>query len=149
MSKITLSFMERFINNLDTAIKNYVKGKNSNEKGSSITTGTDLDTMKTVGVYYIADDATASNIGNVPLALCGKVLVMDNGNGGYSQFYIPNHSPRIFQRLWWGNAWTDWIELAPKSYVDKFNCPTTTDGTFNLVATVSNGVVTYSWVAQS
>ena len=35
MSKITLSFMERFINNLDTAIKNYVSTKTEGYAKSS------------------------------------------------------------------------------------------------------------------
>lgn len=29
------------------------------------------------------------------------------------------------------------------------SCPTTTDGTYVLKATVSSGAVTYSWVAES
>ena len=117
MSLIDLSFMQRFQNNLDTAIKNYVRGKDLNEKGSPITTGTDLNDMKTTGVYYIADDAIASSLENLPLALCGKVLVSDNGNGGYYQIYFPNHSPRIFMRTYWSSAWSEWQELAQSTSV--------------------------------
>lgn len=109
MSKITLSFMERFMNNLDTAIRNFVASKDTTQQGTAISTNTNLDTFKTEGNYYIPSDTIASSL-NLPIALCGKFLVLNNGNGGYAQFYIPNHSPRLFQRLWWSSAWTDWKE---------------------------------------
>ena len=84
------------------------------EKGTAIATGTNLNDVTTVGVYYIADDTTAGNLANLPLTLCGKVLVSDNGNNGLVQLYMPNHSPRIFQRLFWDNAWSEWIEYSKK-----------------------------------
>lgn len=115
MSKITLAFMQRYQGKLNTAIKNYVKGKTAINKGTAIASGSDLNNMKTVGVYYITDDATAGNIANMPLNLCGKVLISDNGNNGISQIYMPNHSPRLFQRLWWENAWTSWFEYEKKA----------------------------------
>lgn len=79
MSKITLTFMQRFMTNLDTAIKNYVTGKQS-----------DYDT--TIKSYM---------------------------NTNYAKK----------------------TDLLPK-------CPSTTNGTFVLKATVSNGTVTYSWVSE-
>lgn len=117
MSLISLEFMQRFQDNLDTAIKNYVKGKDINEKGSSIVSGTNLNNMKTAGVYYIADDAIASSLENLPLALCGKITVSDNGNGGFYQIYLPNHSPRLFIRTYWSNAWSEWQELTQSTPV--------------------------------
>lgn len=102
--------MERFISNLDTAIRNYVSSKDTTQQGTSISADTNLDTLKTEGNYYIPSDTIASSLTNLPLAVCGKFLVLNNGNGGYAQFYIPNHSPKLYERLWWSNAWTDWKE---------------------------------------
>ena len=60
MSKITLSFMQRFMGELDTAIKTYIGGKVSTlssqlfiNKGDSIVENTNLDDMQTIVVYYI------------------------------------------------------------------------------------------------
>ena len=154
MSLITLSFLTRYQNGIIPKIRNYVKSKDSNEKGSSVPTGTDLNNLNTVGVYYFADDTVASSIVNLPLALSGKLLVMDNGNGGIVQVYIPNQSPRMFQRVYWSNAWTAWTEYAPKTYVDSaisdeispIKCTETTEGSYGITATVdSSGNVTYSW----
>ena len=156
--------MERYQAGIIPKIRNYVKSKDSNEKGTAITSGTDLDDLISVGVYYIADDATASNIDNTPLNLCGKVIVMDNGNGGLVQIYLSNHTSRMFQRNYWSNAWTSWIEYAPKTYVDtvsenvtalairvgNIECTETTSGNYGLTATVdANGDVTYAWTLET
>lgn len=115
MSIIDLSFMQRYTGKLNTAIKDYVGSKNPNEKGTSIASGTNLNDMNTVGVYYIQDDTVAGTIINLPLAVCGKILVSDNGNNGMVQFFIPNHSTRLFQRNYWSNSWTAWKEYGEKS----------------------------------
>lgn len=112
MPIIDLSFFQRYQGELDTAIKNYVKGKNPNEKGTSIPSGTNLNDLTAFGTYYIADDTIAGGLTNLPLTYCGKILVSDNGNNGIVQFYFPNHSPRFFQRLYWSNAWSGWVEYS-------------------------------------
>ena len=164
MSLITKQFMERYQEGIIPKIRNYVKSKNINEKGTAIESGTNLDDFMTLGVYYIADDTTASSIDNIPLAISGKVLVMDNGNGGFVQLYLPNQTSRMFQRNLWSNGWTDWIEYAPKAYVDNetlrisnsmselstkignIECKENVSGNYKLTATVdSNGDITYSW----
>lgn len=149
MSKITLSFMQRFMGELDTAIKTYVGGKVSTlssqlfiNKGDSIVENTNLNDMQTIGVYYIPTDTVASSLTNLPLELCGKILISDNGNNGLSQIYIANHSPRIFTRTLFDNVWSSWVELFPQ-------CTENTDGTYVLTATVSSGTVTYSWESNS
>lgn len=78
--------------------------------GVAIPDNTDLDTYKTAGTYRITSDASAGTMSNLPLALCGKLVVLDNGNGGYEQFYFSNHSPRLFRRTFWDNAWSNWTE---------------------------------------
>lgn len=117
MSLIDLEFMQRYQSKLDTAIKNYVKSKNPNEKGDSIVSGTDLDELTTFGAYFIADDSIASGLANLPLDLCGKVLVSDNGNGGIIQTYTPNHSIRLFQRIFWDNTWGEWVEYSKRGTI--------------------------------
>lgn len=78
--------------------------------GVAIPDNTDLDTYKTAGTYRITSDTSAGTMSNLPLALCGKLVVLDNGNGGYEQFYFSNHSPRLFRRTFWDNAWSNWTE---------------------------------------
>lgn len=161
MAKITLNFMQRYQNKLNTAIKDYVISKLSEATdeietqqttlaGTSIENGTDLNNMKTTGNYRIVDDSSAGSLINLPLALCGKLIVMDCGNGGYAQIYIPNHSPRLFARNYWSSAWTDWAEYVSKTYVDsaigELKCNETTAGEYTLKATVNaSGEVIYSW----
>ena len=171
MAIIDLEFMERYQNNLDTAIKNYVKDKNPNEKGESIPSGTNINDMKTAGVFYIANDTIASNITNLPLSLCGKLMVMDNGNGGIVQIYVPNHTSRLFERLWWDNSWGNWVEYAKKGTVYQqalsagstsvtfTGLPTTGNYTFDIYTskvgldyssiTASSGSLTLVYEAQS
>lgn len=67
------------------------------------------------GTYYFADDGVASTIVTLPEAVCGKLIVTNNGNGGFSQYYIPNHSVKIWVRVWWSNAWSAWQDLASGS----------------------------------
>lgn len=80
--------------------------------GTDIPDNSDLNTYTTAGNYRVVSDASGATIANLPLALCGKVIVFNNGNGGIEQFYFANHSPRIFVRTKFGNdAWTNWIEI--------------------------------------
>ena len=154
MSKITLSFMQRFMTNLDSAIKTYVGAKVTainkqltTQKGVEIPAHTDLNDMKTAGVYYIKSDSVASGLSNLPLEKCGRIFVEDNHANGLLQIYTPNHSPRIFQRVYWSSSWTEWVEYAPKSLLLP-QCTINNDGTYVLKATVSNGVVIYTWVSE-
>ena len=81
--------------------------------GTDIPDNSDLDTYTTAGNYRVTSDASGASIAHLPLALCGKVIVFNNGNSGIEQFYLANHSPRIFVRTKFGSdAWTNWIELA-------------------------------------
>lgn len=80
--------------------------------GTDIPDNSDLDTYTTAGNYRVVSDASGGTIANLPLALCGKVIVFNNGNSGIEQFYFANHSPRIFIRTKFGSeAWTNWLEL--------------------------------------
>ena len=80
--------------------------------GIDIPDNADLDTYITAGNYRVVSDASGETIDNLPLALCGKVVVFNNGNGGIEQFYFANHSPRIFVRTKFGSdAWSSWLEL--------------------------------------
>lgn len=80
--------------------------------GIDIPDNADLDTYTTAGNYKVVSDASGATIANLPLELCGKVIVFDNGNGGIEQFFLANHSPRIFVRTKFGtDAWSTWKEL--------------------------------------
>lgn len=84
--------------------------------GTDIPDNSDLDTYTTAGNYRVISDASGASIAHLPLALCGKVIVFNNGNGGIEQFYLANHSPRIFVRTKFGtDAWTNWLEITASS----------------------------------
>ena len=81
--------------------------------GTDIPDNSDLDTYTTAGNYRVTSDASGATIAHLPLALCGKVIVFNNGNSGIEQFYLANHNPRIFVRTKFGSdAWSDWLEVA-------------------------------------
>lgn len=85
--------------------------KTVDQLGTDIPSNADLNTYKTAGTYRVPSDAIGATISNLPLALCGKVVVFNNGNGGFEQFYFPNHNPKIYVRTWWNNAWSSWREI--------------------------------------
>ena len=86
------------------------------EQGIAIPDNSDLNSYTTAGTYYVTSDASGATISNIPLALCGKVLVFNNGNGGIEQFYFSNHSTRIYTRTKFQNdAWTSWLEITASS----------------------------------
>lgn len=100
--------------------------------GTNIPDNSDLDTYTTAGNYRVISDASGATIDNLPLALCGKVIVFDNGNGGIEQFYLANHSPRIYTRTKFGNdAWSNWLEITASgkahSYEIGVNIPASAD----------------------
>ena len=100
------------------AYKSDVSGDraHSYDLGASIPDNADLDDYTTAGNYRITSDGSAATIAHLPLALCGKILVYDNGNTGLEQFYYPNHSPRLFMRTKFGTAaWTQWAEFSSAS----------------------------------
>ena len=115
MSIVSLEFFQRWQNGILPKIKSFVESKDPNSKGTSIATGTNLNNLTTTGVYYIANDTIAGQLVNLPLSVSGKIMVGDNGNSGLVQIYIPNQSPRIFQRVFYSNAWTAWEEYGKKS----------------------------------
>ena len=85
--------------------------KTVDQLGTDIPSNADMNTYKTAGTYRVPSDAIGATISNLPLALCGKVVVFNNGNGGFEQFYFPNHNPKIYVRTWWNNAWSSWKEI--------------------------------------
>ena len=91
--------------------------KTIDQLGTNIPDDANLDDYKTAGTYRVVSDASGASITNLPLALCGKVVVFANGNGGFEQFYFPNHSPRVFARTIFGDeSWSDWKEFGDTNF---------------------------------
>lgn len=83
--------------------------------GTLLASGTVIDDYHAdiyVDNYYIPSDVIAQSLVTLPEALCGKLIVSNNGNGGYSQYYIPNHSVKIYVRVWWDNSWSAWKDIS-------------------------------------
>lgn len=88
------------------------------QMGTSLPSGTVIDDYHSdsyCGTYYFASDEVARNITTLPEGVCGKLIVSNNGNGGFSQYYIPNHSVKIYVRVWWDSAWSTWKDISNES----------------------------------
>lgn len=111
--------------------------------GTSLPRNTVIDDYHTdsyTGTYYFADDGVASTIVTLPEALCGKLIVMNSGNGGFIQFYIPNHSVKLWMRVWWSNAWSAWQNLASGSKPHTYETDTEIPANANLNTYTTAGV---------
>lgn len=122
------------------------------QQGIAIPDNANLDSYKTAGTYKIISDASAQTMTNIPTNVCGKLVVFDNNNGGYEQFYFSNHSPRIYLRTWWSNAWSSWAELTgnakPHTYEGGTQIPANSDlnnykteGVYNTVSNVNTATL--------
>lgn len=95
-----------------------------NEIGQIIPDGTDFNTIRTPGTYFIQNAAHASTMINKPAdAGAGKLICIAPNQNYYDhsedlvQFYIPMFSyadPGIYQRYQYGvNTWSKWYEYIP------------------------------------
>lgn len=89
--------------------------KTVDQVGVTIPNKSNLDNYKTAGTYAVVDDSSAQTMFNIPVQLCGKLIVSNNGNGGYTQFYVQNHDAKVFIRAFWSNAWSAWKEIGSGS----------------------------------
>ena len=89
--------------------------KTVDQVGVTIPNKSNLDNYKTAGTYAVTSDASAQTMFNIPVQICGKLIVSNNGNGGYTQFYVQNHDAKVFIRAFWENAWSAWKEIANSS----------------------------------
>ena len=85
--------------------------KTVDQVGVTIPNESNFDNYKTAGTYAVTSDASAQTMFNIPIALCGKLIVSNNGNGGYTQFYVQNQDAKVFIRAFWNNAWSAWSEI--------------------------------------
>lgn len=158
MSVITLSFMQRFMENLDTAIKTFVEEKltpitetmeNTTpdlmiRAGESIETGADVNDMTTKGIFYITSDSDASEIAHLPIEKSGKFIVAETGVG-LVQIFIVDESASLYIRTRISSIWTAWArcvtesDLLPKIPFNSEN------GEYTLKANITDGNVSYFW----
>ena len=85
--------------------------KTVDQVGVAIPNKSNFDNYKTAGTYAVVDDSSAQTMFNIPVSVCGKLIVSNNGNGGYTQFYVQNHDAKVFIRAFWNNAWSAWSEI--------------------------------------
>lgn len=85
--------------------------KTTDQIGVTIPNKSNLDNYKTAGTYAVTSDASAQTMFNIPASVSGKLIVSNNGDGGYTQFYVQNHEAKIFTRTFWNNAWSAWSEI--------------------------------------
>lgn len=159
MSVITLSFMRRFMGELDTAIKTFVEEKltpitetieNTTpdlmiRAGEIIETGADVNDMTIKGVFYIESDSDASEIAHLPVEKSGKFIVAETGNG-VVQIFIINEDSSLYMRTY-SSDWNAWVEYASSDKL--LPLAEGEDGEYVLTATISSGIPVYSWEAKT
>lgn len=112
--------------NLNAAISATNRPVPPNEIGQLIPDGTDFNTIRTPGTYFIQNVAHANTMVNKPeSAGAGKLICIAPNQNYYDQsedlvqFYIPMFSyadPVIFQRFQYGiNTWSKWYTYKPTS----------------------------------
>ena len=78
---------------------------------TSITAGTDLNTLTATGVYLQTGDVNATLALNYPVAnICGRLEV----TAGYTYQRFTTYrsgGDRVFVRGWYGSVWSSWTEL--------------------------------------
>lgn len=110
--------------NLKAAISPTNRPTPPNEIGQLIPDGTDFNTIRTPGTYFIQNAAHANTMINKPAnAGAGKLICIAPNQNYYDQsedlvqFYIPMFSyadPSIHQRYQYGvNTWSKWYEYRP------------------------------------
>lgn len=83
-----------------------------NSTASHLGGGANLNLYTSPGVYYQDSNANTSLVLNYPVALAGSLEVFTAA--GVVQVYRPYNSGRVFQRGWYSEAWSTWVELASK-----------------------------------
>jgi len=109
---LTATGMLKFVNGVPSVAQagtDYLTGP------SSITTG-DLNDYATPGMYYLATNAAASAVLNVPFAVAGALLVQTANSPGVIQTYTTyetNANRKIYQRarLSAVGAWGPWARI--------------------------------------
>lgn len=110
--------------NLNAAISPINRPTPPNEIGQLIPDGTDFNTVRTPGTYFIQNAAHANTMINKPAdAGAGKLICIAPNQNYYDQsedlvqFYIPMFSyadPGIYQRYQYGvNTWSKWYKYKP------------------------------------
>lgn len=69
----------------------------------------DVDTVQTIGVYYVASPNTVVNL---PSANMGELEVNRGSTGVWMQKFTDYRTGRVYVR-WYHNTWTDWIADTP------------------------------------
>lgn len=112
--------------NLNAAISATNRPVPPNEIGQLIPDGTDFNTIRTPGTYFIQNAEHANTMINKPeSAGAGKLICIAPNQNYYDQsealvqFYVPMFSyadPAIFQRFQYGiNTWSKWFTYKPLS----------------------------------
>lgn len=161
-SAITLAGLTTTVDEL-----NYVDGVTSNiqiqlnkqlniiDQGTVIAAETDLDTLKTAGIYYCEAKHTADLI-NCPVSSLGFKLIVINGynKSRKHQFLLRGATSDLYYRMYnsTDSEWTDWVNfrttlrsLGITASADELNIlkgATVTAGELNKLSSVSSNIQT-------
>lgn len=96
--------------NLEVINANYLPLGHS--QSQSIASGSDLNTYKAIGVYYVANATIAGGISNMPIAAPGRLIVQNTSDAGSGvQIYVSNFGD-TFIRQYNASVVGDWRSYA-------------------------------------
>ena len=92
--------------------------QNSNEAGTIIPAGSDLNSYTTPGNYFINSISDANNIANKPVASSGRLEVIRSvaktDSRFYQTFYSNSIPQNIYTRNYTASGWSDWYSASDK-----------------------------------
>ncbi len=109
-----ISHMEEYIGSAVT---------NTFGKGTSIPSGADLDTYRTIGKYYASSNALAQSLLNCPTSQNFMMYVFVRTSDGTQSQMIIDLNGKLYLRSRSSSAWRDWVTYITKS--DLTNAVTT------------------------
>lgn len=117
--RISMSTNPYAIKETSGIISNRVDLIGDHKYANRIKDNTDLNSVVTVGNYYIPSVASANTILNVPVKMGGRLTVITlSQDTAYMQMYSASNGRR-FWRVYSSGAWLAWKEIATEETVDE------------------------------
>lgn len=114
---VTSSIQTQLDNKLDLTIR-----------GTSIPSGSDLNTYTTPGIYKSNGASISDTLVNTPQVYTGFTLIITQGySSGYCYQFIFCHNNKFYYRTYNGSNWGDWVNIAEKYTLDSFGVTATAE----------------------
>lgn len=88
------------------------------ETGTRIMPGDDVDTLTSLGAYYVASNSDAAGVSGLPVSRGGRLIVfatIDNSSYQKQIYYCNDDEGLIYTRRKLSVGWSSWILLTPQN----------------------------------